>query len=156
MSDALPTPHLYRLAPILAARFVGAALLALAVVTLAVTAVVGAAGWAPDLIILVVALGLVGVLTLGWWLRARAWVLRCDEEGYAVRLVRGAGTRAARWKDVAEAATATPAGTPCLVLRLHDGATTTIPVEALAVDREQFVREMQRRLAAGQGLRPLS
>ena len=73
-----------------------------------------------------------------------------------MRLVRGAGTRHARWTEVTEAATSSPRGVPCFVMHLRDGGTTTIPVQALAVDREDFVREMQRRLAAGQRLRPLS
>ena len=42
------------------------------------------------------------------------------------------------------------------MLHLKDGTRTTLPVQALAVDREDFVREMQRRLAAGQKLKPLS
>ena len=40
---------------------------------------------------LVVLLGVVGCVALGWWLRSRAWVLRCTDDGYRVRLVRGAG-----------------------------------------------------------------
>lgn len=154
--SSLPTPYSYRLAPVVAARLMGPALLLLAVVVLAATAVVAVAQLPPDLLVLLIGLGLVGVLALGWWLRTRAWVLRVDEEGYAVRLVRGAGTRSARWRDVADAATTSPRGIPCFVLHLKDGSSTTIPVQLLAVDREDFVREMQRRLAAGQKLRPLS
>ena len=43
----------------------------------------------------------------------------------------------------------------CVELRLRDGRTTTIPVGVLAVDREEFVRELQARLQRGHGLRPL-
>ncbi len=43
----------------------------------------------------------------------------------------------------------------CLELRLRDGRTTTIPVGVLAVDKEEFVRELQGRLQRGHGLRPL-
>lgn len=154
--STLPTPHSYRLAPTMAARLLGPVLVGVALLVLLLTALVGFAGLSPDVLVVGSALGLAGVLTLGWWLRNRAWVLRATEEGYAVRLVRGAGTRAARWTEVGHAATTSPGGIPCFVLHLKDGSTTTIPVEALAVDREQFVREMQRRLAAGQGLRPLS
>jgi len=154
--STLPTPYTYRLAPTLAARLVGPALVLLAVLVLGLTALVAAADLSPDLLVLGAALGLLAVLGLGWWLRTRAWVLRVDEDGYAVGLVRGAGTRRARWTDVAQAATASPRGIPCFVLHLKDGTATTIPVQALAVDREDFVRQMQRRLAAGQKLRPLS
>lgn len=154
--SGLPTPHVYRLAPSMAARLMGPALVLLALLVLGLTALVAATGLPPDLLVVGIALGLATVLTLGWWLRTRAWVLRVDEEGYAVRLVRGAGTRAARWTDVEQAATASPNDIPCFVLHLKDGTRTTLPVQALAVDREDFVREMQRRLAAGQKLKPLS
>jgi len=40
-------------------------------------------------------------------------------------------------------------------LRLKDGRATVIPVGVLAVDREEFVRELQARLQRGHGLRPL-
>ncbi len=98
-------------------------------------------------------LGLVGALVLGWWLRRRAWVLRLDAEGYRVRLVRGSRVRAAAWGDVREVLTTTTAGHPMLVLRLADrpggggGAReTVVPVEVLAGDREELVREVRRRL----------
>jgi hypothetical protein len=42
-----------------------------------------------------------------------------------------------------------------VVLHLRDGRTTTIPVEALAADREEFVRDLQEHLQRGHGLRPL-
>ena len=87
----------------------------------------------------------VALLLLAWWLRNRAWVLRCTPEGYAVRLVRGAGVTDARWDAVEDAVTTTRHDVPCVVLRLRDGRTTTIPVGVLAVDKEQFVRELQGR-----------
>lgn len=153
--DGLPCPHLYRLSPALGARLVGAALLVLAVLVLVTTVVVGTTGLPSDVLVAVSAGGLLAVLGLGLWLRTRAHVLRVDEDGYAVRLVRGAGRRVARWTEVSEAATASPHGVPCFVMHLRDGAITTIPVQALAVDGDRFVREMQRRLAAGQRYRPL-
>ena len=76
-------------------------------------------------------------------------------EGYRVRLVRGAGVTEARWSAVEDAVTAIRRGVACVELRLRDGRTTTIPVGVLAVDREQFVRELQGRLQRGHGLRPL-
>ena len=98
--------------------------------------------------------GVVGCVVLGWWLRARAWVLRCTDDGYRVRLVRGAGVTEARWGAVEDAVTTYRHDVACVVLRLRDGRTTTIPVGVLAVDREQFVRELQGRLQRGHGLRP--
>jgi len=105
--------------------------------------------------VLVVLLGVAGVLVLGWWLRARAWVLRCTDDGYRVGLVRGAGVSEARWSEVEDAVATVRHEVSCVELRLRDGRTTTIPVGVLAVDREQFVRELQGRLQRGHGLRPL-
>lgn len=143
-------PTHYRLAPALIARFIGVAVIALAVLVFVATVVVGLLGGGVVWIVAVAVIGLIGVFALGWWLRSKAYVVRCSTQGYSVRFVRGAGVKEARWSDVEEAVTATPHGYPCLVLRLKSGGTTTIPVELLATDREQFVREMQRHLGQGQ------
>ena len=90
-----------------------------------------------------------------FWLVSRAVVFHAGEEGYRVRFVRGAGAQEARWVEVEDAVTTHVRDAPCLVLRLKDGRTTTIPVEALAMDREQFVREVQDHLQRGHGLPPL-
>lgn len=151
-----PSPSTaYRLHPSLVARGVGLALVGLALVMFVGTAVVVAADLPADVLVVLLGLGVAGVFVLGWLLRARAYVVRCDQVGYRVRLVRGAGVTQARWKDVEDAVTTSPRGVPCVVLRLRDGRTTTIPVQLLAMDREQFVRELQDHLQRGQGLRPL-
>ena len=88
----------------------------------------------------------------------RAWVVRLDDDGYRVRFVRGAGVRPARWREVAEAATTTTRGVRCVVLRLKDDRTTTIPVGALdtgAGGPDDFVRDLRERLRRGEGLTPL-
>jgi len=147
-------PTYYRLAPHVAARLLGLSIVALAVVVFVVTAVVFGTGAGYGWIFLPLLVGAALVLTFGWWLRSKAYVVRCASQGYRVRFVRGAGVHEARWAQVQEAATSSPHGTPILVLRLKDGRTTSIPVGILAVDREQFVREMQRHLSSG--IRPLS
>src|SRR5262245_31666572 len=87
---------------------------------------------------LVVVVGaLVAVFVSGFLLTRRAYVVRLGEEGYQVRFVRGAGVKRGRWKDVEDAVTAEIAGSRCLVLRLRNGRSTIIPVELLAVDREE-------------------
>jgi hypothetical protein len=107
------------------------------------------------------ALGVVAVLALlavlgGGLLLARgSFVVRLGEEGYQVRFVRGAGVKQARWLDVDDAVTAEVAGSPCVVLRLRDGRTTTIPVEVLDVERDAFVRDVREHLQHGHGLRCL-
>ncbi|MFT4289354.1 hypothetical protein [Nocardioides sp.] len=153
MSDQQPV--YYRLAAPVTVRFVGLYLLALAVLVFAVTVLVFALGISGDLIVLLALLGLIGLGVLGWWLARRAYVVRAAADGYTVRLVRGAGVKAARWSEVEDAVTTKPHGIPCVVLRLKDGRTTTIPVSVLAIDNDQFVRELQRHLQRGQGVRPV-
>lgn len=153
--ESIPTgPAYYRLSPPVVARFLGAAIIAVAVVVVVVTAVVLVTGVGYGWILVPFLVGAVAVLGLGWWLRRKAYVVRCTSQGYSVRLVRGAGVRDARWAEVQEAVTASPYGTPLLVLRLKSGGATQIPVGILAIDREEFVREMQRHMSSG--IRPLA
>jgi hypothetical protein len=82
-------------------------------------------------------------------------VLSLDDDGYRVRLLRGAGTRAARWREVEDAVTMVIAGHDCVVLRLKDGRTTTIPVDVLETTPEALLEELSRRLDRGHGYRRL-
>lgn len=152
MPDAAPTR--YRLDPSVAARFVGLALVLLALLVLVGTALVSFAGLPGDAVVVLAAAGLLGVLALAWWLRAGLAVVRFDDAGYRVRMVRGAGTKQAAWTQVQEVSTASPRGIRCVVLRLVDGSATTIPVDVLAADGDALVRELQVRLRHGEGLRP--
>ena len=145
----------YRLAPAFVARLLGLVLVALALLLFVGTAVVALAGLAPDLLLGLVLVGVVVAGALGWWLRNRAWVVRCTDDGYQVRLVRGVGVSQARWLEVEDAVTTFRRDVACLELRLRDGRTSTIPVGVLAVDKDQFVRDLQGRLQRGHGLRPL-
>jgi hypothetical protein len=145
----------YRLAPAFVARLLGLALVALAVLLFVGTAVVALTGLPLDVLVAVVLVAVLAAAAFAWWLRSRAWVLRCTDDGYRVRLVRGAGVRAARWSEVEDAVAAYRRGVACVELRLRDGRATTIPVGVLAVDKDGFVRELQRRLQRGHGLRPL-
>ena len=104
----------------------------------------------------VVVLAFLGVLVGGLTLGQGGYVVRLTQDGYRVRFVRGAGVKQGRWVDVADAVTAEVGGSPCLVLRLRDGRSTTIPVEVLAVDRDVFVRDVQGFLRGGSGVRPLN
>jgi hypothetical protein len=148
-------PTVYRLAPAFVARLLGLVLVGLALVVFVGTAVVAIAGLSLDVLVVVVLLGVVAGVAAGWWLRSRAWVLRCTDEGYRVRLVRGAGVTEARWSAVDDAVTSYRRDVACLELRLGDGRTTTIPVGVLDVDKDQLVREVQARLQQGHGLHPL-
>ena len=145
----------YRLAPLVVARIVGSYLVALALLVFVATVAVAAAGWPGDVLVALLGVGVVGLVALVWWLRTRAYVVRFEAEGYRLGVVRGAGARRAGWMDVTDAATTSVGGAPCLELRLRDGGSSVIPVAALAVDREEFVRDVRQRLQRGHGLRPL-
>ncbi len=144
-----------RLAPAVAARLLGTAVVVLGV--LAVVLFVGA--WLLDVPtavpVLVVAVLLFGLGAAGLFLLTRAYVVRLTADGYRVRFVRGAGATRARWVDVEDAVTTYVADEPCVVLRLKDGGSTTIPVAFLAGDRERFVELVHERLMRGRGLRRL-
>jgi hypothetical protein len=148
----------YRFAGPFIVRLVGLALagvgvLVLLLTVLAVTVVrrdVGGTGVLVGLAVaLVVGLGALAVVR-------RTVVVRLDDSGYQVRLVRGAGVQRAGWTEVEDVAATTVAGDRCVVLRLRDGRTTTIPVDVLAGSSDDFVRDLQRHLNRGHGYRPLA
>lgn len=142
-------PSDYRLAPLLIARFVGLYLVLLALVVFIGTAVVAAADLPTISLVVLLLAGLAGLFVLGWYLRSRVTAVTLDVDGYRVGLVRSAGVKAARWSMVEEAVTADVRGLPCVVIRLRDGGTTTIPVQALAGDPDDFARDVRDRLRAG-------
>lgn len=145
----------YRLSTALAARLLGLGLVVLGLVVFATTALVALLDLSVLVVLVVAAVGVGDLVAAGFVLRRRAYVVRLGEHGYRVRLVRGAGVTSARWKDVEDVVAASPRGIDCVVLRLRDGRSTTIPVAALAVDRDEFVRDLQAHLQRGHGLRPL-
>jgi len=144
-----PDPSDYRLAPLLIARFVGLYLVLLAVVVFAATAVVATTDLPGDLLVVLLVLGLAGLFVLAWVLRSRVTLARLDESGYRIAMVRGAGVKQGRWSDVEDAVTASVRGFPCVVIRLRDGRTTTIPVQAIEGDPDDFARAVQAWLQHG-------
>ena len=144
----------YRLAPALAARLVGGVLVAVAVLVLLTTVLAAAFGWSLLVVLVVAFAGVAATVSVGVAVR-RIPVLSVDPEGYRVRWVRGAGVKAARWREVKDAVTAAPAGVDCLVLRLHDGRVTSVPVIAIGADRDRVVEVVRDHLTRGEGLRPL-
>jgi hypothetical protein len=148
-------PSTYFLAPAFGVRFVGGLLVLLALLLVVVTVVVAVAGLSIGVLVAAAVVGIVVVLGGGWLVTKRVPAVRLDGSGYRVRLIRGVGATSASWTDVEEAGTATPSGTPVLVISLRGGRVTTIPVQVLAADREELVRDLQARLDAGHGLRPL-
>lgn len=144
----------YRLAPALAARIVGAGFVLAAVVVFATTVLALLAGWSLAVVLVLAGAGLATTIVIAVALRSLV-VVRFDDHGYRVRLVRGVGVATARWSDVDDVVTATAAGEPCILLRLASGATSTIPLRAIAVDPDTFVTDLRARLQRGHGLRPL-
>ncbi|WP_157538526.1 MULTISPECIES: hypothetical protein [unclassified Nocardioides] len=141
-----PSVSDYRLAPPVMARFVGAYLVLLAVVLLAVTVAAVALDLDADLLVLVLGLGVLGLIGLAWWLRSRLVVVRLTEAGYQVRMIRAAGVSEARWSEVEDAVAAAPRDIECLVLRLRDGRSTTIPVQLVAADKDDLARDVRAHL----------
>jgi hypothetical protein len=76
----------------------------------------------------------------------RGWVVRFDGTGYRVRFVRGAGVHQATWSQVEDVATSFVAGEKCVLLRLRDGRTTTVPVGVLAGRPDAFVDDVRAHL----------
>lgn len=145
----------YRLAPALGARFLGALLVLLALVLAVLTLLVVVLDWPVGVLVGAAAAGLLAVAVAAWLVLRALPVVRFTADGYRVRMIRAAGTTAAGWREVTEAVTTTVGSTPVVVIRLRDGGSTTIPVQALAADREEFARDLQRHLQGGSGLRPL-
>ena len=148
-----PVPSDYRLSPAVTARLLGLTMLGLAVLVALVTVGIAFADLhsafllAPSVVLVIV------VVALMVW--SNAWVVRLTDDGYQVRRIRGAGVPAARWKDVEDAVTTQTLGSAVLLLRLRDGRTTTLPVDALHVNRDLFARTVGEHLTRGQGNRPL-
>jgi hypothetical protein len=138
----------YRIARPVMVRLVGAYLVLLALVVLVVTLAVVLADWSADVVVLVVAAGVLGLIGLAWWLRTRLAVVRLTPSGYRVRLVRAVGVAEGRWSEVEDAVAASPRDIDCVVIRLRDGRSTTIPVDLIAADKDDFARDVRRHLEA--------
>jgi hypothetical protein len=145
----------YGLAPAVRARLMGISLATVGAAVLVVSVLVRLVDLPSGTIAGLLVLAALGVVALAVLLGRRWYVVRLDDTGYRVRLVRGAGRAQARWTEVEDLTTAVVSGTPCVVLRLRDGQTTTLPVNLIEGDREEFVDELQRRLDTGHGYRRL-
>lgn len=148
-------PSDYRLSPALAARLLGTVLVLVGLLMLLLALAVAWLSVPPVVLTVGVVVGIATLLVVGWVVTRRASVVHLDEEGYRVSFVRGAGVSRARWTDVEDVVATTVAGERCVVLRLRDGRTTTVPVRLLAVSPEAFVAELQGRLDRGHGYRRL-
>ena len=146
----------FALAPALRARLLGTGLVAIGTIVLVAMLL----SWFADLptafVTGLVVLAVAGVVALGLLVGVRHWVLRLDEHGYRVRGIRTAEARSARWTDVLDLQATTAAGQRCVVLRLRDGRTTTLPVDAIEGGSTKLVQALSDHLDRGHGYRRLS
>lgn len=140
----------YRFSPAITARLLGVTLLALGAIATVGTVLVAWLDLHSVVVLVLMVLVLGCVIALMVW--SNGWVVRLTEEGYQIRRIRGAGVKAARWKEVEDAVTTEVLGSPCVVLRLRDGRTSTIPADVLHVNRELFARTIAEHLERGHGI----
>lgn len=128
----------------------------LGVFVVLLTLLVGVLDLPPAVMLGGIVVGVLAFLVGGLFLTRRATVVRLDDAGYRVRLVRGAGVKQARWTDVEDVVATTVGGERCVVLRLRNGGTTTIPVRLLAASPDAFVKDLQGHLNRGHGYRRIN
>ncbi len=152
----LRVPSVYRFSRALLVRFLGVLLVALGLLVVLAAALVLVAGVPAAVLTVAVVLAVVLLLAAVVWVMRATTLVRLEEDGYEVRLLRGAGVRRARWRDVEDVVTARVSGHDCVVLRLKDGRTTSIPVRILDADGGVFVKDLAAHLDRGHGYRRLS
>lgn len=128
----------------------------LGVFVVLLTLLVGVLDLPPAVMLGGIVVGVLAFLVGGLFLTRRATVVRLDDAGYRVRLVRGAGVKQARWTDVEDVVATTVGGERCVVLRLRNGGTTTIPVRMLGASPDAFVKDLQGHLNRGHGYRRIN
>jgi len=143
----------YRFSGSFVVRLLGLALVAVGVLVVVVVALVALLSPPSAVLDTVVVVAVATVLALGLLAVRRPVVVRFDHRGYQVRWVRGAGVRRAEWKQVEDVAATVLGDERCVVLRLRDGRTTTVPVGILAGRPDDFVRDLQQHLDSGHGYR---
>ena len=144
----------FALAPALRARLLGTGIIAVGVVIVIGVLVTWltslSAAYGSGLVVLAV----VGVLALGLLVGVRHWVLRLDADGYRVRVLRPEA-RSARWGDVLDLQASSQDGHRCVVLRLRDGRTTTLPVDLFEGTPARLSEVLTEHLDRGHGYRRL-
>jgi hypothetical protein len=143
----------YRLSRPIAARLLGALLL-LAGFGLVLLAVLVALLNLPSVVMTTGVFAAVFLVVFGGLFVTRQLsVVHLGDEGYRVSAIRGAGVTRARWTDVEDVVATTVANERCVVLRLRDGRSTTVPVRMLAGSPDAFVQDLQEHLNTGHGYR---
>lgn len=148
-------PSDYRVPQPLLVRFLGLFLVLMGATVFVLAVVVALVGMPRTVLSVGVVLVVLAVVGVGFTLTRTTTVLHLDDMGYQVRLLRQPGVREARWKDVEDVVTATLSGHDCVVLRLRDGRTTTIPVSMVDASADALVRDLREHLDRGHGYRRL-
>ncbi len=144
----------FALAPALRVRLLGTGLVAIGVVIVLGVLLSWLAGLPSAIVSGLVVLAAGGVVSLGLLLGVRHWVLRLDETGYRVRVLR-TEARSGRWTDVLDLQAGTVSGANCVVLRLRDGRTTALPVNAIEGGPTALTEALTTHLDRGHGYRRL-
>jgi len=152
---SIESPATFSLAPAIRARLLGTGLVAIGTVVLIGMLLTWLADLPSAVVSGLVVLAVVGVVALALLVGRRHWVLRLDEHGYRVRGLRSAEVRSARWTDVLDLQATTVAGHRCVVLRLRDGRTTTLPVDAIEGSSTTLTQTLTEHLDRGHGYRRL-
>jgi hypothetical protein len=145
----------YRFSTPLLVRSMGALLALIGVLLLVVGALVGVLDLPVAVLTASVVIAVLVVVVGGFVVTRVTALVHFDESGYRVRWLRGAGVKQARWREVEDVVSATVSGHDCVVLRLRDGRTTTIPVKVLDARPEAFIEDLTGRLDTGHGYRRL-
>jgi hypothetical protein len=151
----VPTTSTYRLAARVRLRLLGSVLTVLGGTVVLVGLLVAVLDLPSAVFTTALLLGVALLLVSGLGLMRARPLVSLDEVGYRVRYLRGAGEVAARWREVQDVVTTTVHGDDCVVLRLRDGRSTTVPVAVLDAPREDFVRDLGEHLHHGHGYRPV-
>ncbi|MCW2846954.1 MAG: hypothetical protein JWR90_928 [Marmoricola sp.] len=147
-------PVEFAMAPALRARLLGTGLVTVGAVVVGGVLVTWVTGLPTAFVVGLLALAAIGVVTLGVLVGVRHWVLRLDADGYRVRVLRPEA-RSARWSDVLDLQASTQNGNRCVVLRLRDGRTTTLPVDLFEGTAARLTEALTEHLDRGHGYRRL-
>ena len=145
----------YRFATPLLVRSLGGVLAVLGLLLLVVGVLVTVLDLPTVVLTAAVVVAVLVVVGAGFLLTRVTALVHFDAVGYRVRWLRGAGAKQARWRDVEDVVTATVSGHDCVVLRLRDGGTTTIPVKVLDAAPTAFIEDLTAHLDRGHGYRRL-
>lgn len=146
----------FALATAMRARMLGAGLVAIGVVVLLGVLLTWITGLPSAFVSGLIALAVIGVLSLAALVGVRRWVVRLDKHGYRIRGLRSAEVKSARWSDVLDLQATTVGGQRCVVLRLRDGRTSTLPVDVIDGGPNKLTDALTAHLDRGHGYRRLS